>query len=248
MIPIKSIDEIRKIQLNILDYVHYLCEKYNLRYYLAGGTLLGAIRHKGYIPWDDDIDILMPRPDYEKLIYIINHNTNKRFRFITYWNEKNYMFPFGKIVRRDTKLYYENEINCENMGMFIDVFPMDGIKGNTKIYATIAHILQGMRSKRKLNLFDLISGKLLCYVSETLAKRDVFESEKLIACKVNGFGNREIIEYKYFEKSFLVEFEDRKYYAPIGYDVYLKNLYKNYMKLPPKNQQRRNHMFRVWYK
>lgn len=248
MIPITSIDEIRKLQLNILDYVHYLCEKYDLRYYLAGGTLLGAIRHKGYIPWDDDIDILMPRPDYEKLIYIINHNSNKRFRFLTYWNEKNYIDPVGRVVSTNTYLELANEIKCKNMGVFIDVHPMDGLNEKLDYYISKRMLICKTRLKSKFALFNLIYGKILCYQVNKRASSDEFDGQKYIACKVVGLGEREKMEYKDFAERILVDFEGRKYYAPVGYDVYLKKLYKNYMKLPPKNQQRRNHMFRAWYR
>lgn len=248
MIPITSIDEIRKIQLNILDYVHYLCEKYKLRYYLAGGTLLGAVRHKGYIPWDDDIDILMPRSDYEKLIYIINHNTNKKFRFLTYLNEKNYLEPFGRVVNMNTYIEFANEIKCKNMGVFIDVFPMDGLNEKLDYYVNKRTLICRTRLKGKFGIFNVIYGKILCHQVNKRARADDFDSQKYIACKVVGLGEREKIEYENFSERILVDFEGRKYYAPIGYEVYLKNLYKDYMKLPPKNQQRRNHMFRTWYR
>jgi len=255
MNKISSMEEIRKRELNILKYVHYLCEKHNLRYIMAGGTLLGAIRHKGYIPWDDDIDLLMPREDYERLIRIINNNKNKNFRFLTCTNEKDYYLPFGRVTDTRTYLEFEGEISCENMGIFVDIFPIDGLTDNEKFQKKEIKIYENFRKQidfvrctsSATNVMKIYAG-LLCRISNFIAKRTKYTHSETVACKVVGLGEREIIDKELVENRIKVEFEGELFYAPAGYDTYLTNLYKDYMKLPPKNQQRRGHVFQGWYK
>lgn len=255
MREITSIEEIRNRELNILKYVHHLCEKYNLKYILAGGTLLGAIRHKGYIPWDDDIDILMPRDDYEKLIKIINNNSNKNFRFITCDTERDYYLPFGKIVDIRTYLEFNEELKCKNMGVFIDVFPMDGMDRDSKKwqeimdkYATIRKEIDRIRCNNKSGLLEKMYSRWLCKYVNYLSKYLKYKNCDTVACKVAGFGIREIITKEFVEQRMGVQFENQILYAPVGYDTYLRNLYNEYMKLPPKHQQRRGHLFKAWYR
>ena len=125
-----DIDDLKQIEFELLCKFHELCEKLNLRYSLGGGTLLGAIRHKGYIPWDDDIDVMMPRPDYNKFIgYCINNQTE--FKLKCYETDKNYVDLSAKIYNPNTILE-ENDVLEENekFGVYIDIFPVDGL-GNT---------------------------------------------------------------------------------------------------------------------
>ncbi len=248
MRELSSIEEIRNRELNILKYVHYLCEKHGLKYILAGGTLLGAVRHKGYIPWDDDIDILMPREDYEKLIKLINDGKNKNFRFLTYKNDLSYIIPFGKVV--DTRTYAEfyNEINSKNMGVFIDIFPMDGIDEDINYYTDKVRMIENIRCSGESGILKVIYAKILCALIDIRAKRQAFNKYENVACKVIGMGKREIISRQLVENRVLIDFENKQFYAPAGFDKYLRNLYKDYMKLPPKHQQRRGHLFKAWYR
>ena len=116
-----NVEELKQVQLDILKFVDEYCKKNNLKYYLAYGTLLGAVRHKGYIPWDDDIDLLMFREDYEKFVTSFK---DERYKvFATEVNAK-YPYPFAKVG--DTTTYFEEEIkDVMDTGVNIDIFPLD---------------------------------------------------------------------------------------------------------------------------
>ncbi|MCD8380781.1 MAG: LicD family protein, partial [Lachnospiraceae bacterium] len=117
--------EIQKFLLYLLKEFHEFCEKNNLIYNVFGGTFLGAVRHQGMIPWDDDIDVTMPRGDYEKLIGLIKSGMDNRFKIACY-PDKNYCYPFAKLELVGTILI-ENSISKYNKhALYIDVFPVDG--------------------------------------------------------------------------------------------------------------------------
>ena len=124
--------EIRPLQLKILETllaIDEVCRKHNLRYYIIAGTLLGAMRHKGFIPWDDDIDIAMPRSDYDKLLAHCKEWLPAQYELICAENDTNYPHPFAKIQNADTTLIEREHMNYLG-GIYIDVFPLDGVPEN----------------------------------------------------------------------------------------------------------------------
>lgn len=123
-----ELKNLKNILIEILDDVVYVCNKYNLKYMLCGGTLLGAIRHKGFIPWDDDIDIMMPRQDYERLEELIIREFSSKYYVLTPKNNNLSPFGFTKIILKETELIeLENEGLQYNKGVFIDVFCIDNV-------------------------------------------------------------------------------------------------------------------------
>lgn len=126
-----ELKEIQLIELNILKEIDLLCKKNNIRYFLVGGTQLGAVRHKGFIPWDDDIDIGMPRVDYEKFIRIINDASPHWIKIQTYDNTHNFPYNFAKVIDIRTKLVEKSTQHLDLIsGVFVDVFPLDGAPVN----------------------------------------------------------------------------------------------------------------------
>lgn len=156
-----EIKEIQSILLPILEYIDKVCKDNNLRYSLAFGTLIGAIRHKGFIPWDDDIDIVMPRTDFDKLIEILEKEQNKKYKILSPYDTNSFFAgQMLKVYDAETKLCeFPNKYNLE-YGAYIDVFPIDGIdnsivkarKYHKKYdkYRKILHILSAYRFRKKM--------------------------------------------------------------------------------------------------
>lgn len=248
-------NELQEKLLLMFKWFHNFCLENNLVYYALGGTALGAVRHKGFIPWDDDMDIGMPRPDYEKMINIIKRENSIEQYIIEYPLEyKDSMYPICKVYDTSTTLI-ENVKNEPKRGIFIDIFPLDGI-GNSRE--------ESKNNYRKINFWiDLLNTKRCALrkgrnllknasiIVSNLLPDAIFGKEKLIkkinnmALKfeydnnsyiVNLFGawkEKEIVEKKYLGTPTLCEFEDAKIYIPEEADRYLSSLYGNYMELPP---------------
>lgn len=121
-----DLKELQKIELDILIYLDKICKENNIKYYLASGTLLGAVKYKGFIPWDDDIDVILLRSDYLKLIDILRRENN-RYKILSIYNRKDYYYPFAKLVDTKTTLT-ENAKKIKDLGVYIDIVPMDGYK------------------------------------------------------------------------------------------------------------------------
>ena len=156
-----NVNELREIQLSILDSVAEFCEKNNIKYFLAYGTLIGAVRHKGYIPWDDDIDIIMPRTDYEKFINDFNNFSND-YKVYTVNNTEWFPFPYAKVS-------YENSIIKElsdnmknhNIGINIDLFPIDGVPKDEKLIKKHLRRLQWLQNLLKLKGIVVVPSRSL---------------------------------------------------------------------------------------
>ena len=137
-----EIEELKRIQIGILKHLDAFCKENNLTYFMCGGTLLGAVRHKGFIPWDDDIDIMMKREDYDKLIALYPKNDNSNFKLFSYELDKSFPYPFAKMD--DCRTIFEEEINDSyKIGVNIDIFPIDYITEDLNCQHSIL-----MRNKR----------------------------------------------------------------------------------------------------
>ena len=155
--------ELKKIELDILKAVASFCEKNNLRYYLCGGTLLGAIRHKGFIPWDDDIDIIMPRPDYERFHELFNRE-NEIYKVHSVLNRPEWTSTFALVEDTRTIKEYGDFNNNFVTGVSIDVFPTDGSPENKimrRIYWEVLNFVEliAVLSNQKFNISKHFSDK-----------------------------------------------------------------------------------------
>ena len=269
MQEITDIKDIQSIALNILIYVDDICKKNNIRYSLAGGTAIGAIRHKGFIPWDDDIDIMMPRPDYEKFLKIMDNSENKNFKALHYGaNFPNYFYGFTKVVDLNTKLYESTLINNPDLGVFIDVFPIDGAPHNInkllkkyKKYQSLTTLASMKKfaksSKGKLRtllkfpsyLFAKIFGWKFWYKRKLkiIEKCDYDKCDKSIilddVCAIKALMDKNI-----YDEYINVPFENCNASILKDYDIYLTSIYGDYMTPPPKEKQIAPHIFKIYRK
>ena len=256
-----SFREVQLTELEILCFFDKLCEKNNLKYYLTGGTLLGAIRHKGFIPWDDDIDICMPRKDYEQLL-TLSLNSD---RYIL----QNYIF--GNLKRAITKIVdvktHTSGLLEEDIHLWIDIFPIDGLPDEkdkvkaiyrkTYLYRKLLYVCGA-----KLGLGRNIVKKHVLYflkpivntflgidkIIENFNKLSAiysYEKFNYVGCIVGGIhGLGERMPKSEFEKAIKVEFENYRFPTFSCWESYLNNCYGDYMKLPPV-EERKSHIREV---
>jgi lipopolysaccharide cholinephosphotransferase len=262
-------DELRSIELSILNHIDSLCRSNNLRYYLAGGTLLGAIRHKGFIPWDDDIDILMPRNDYNLFVELIkNQSSDLPYALYSYENNKEYRYTFSKLVDKRT-MSIEHE-DLQTYGVSVDIFILDGLGDDVKRAKRISKTIDKLRPLFSLSCGNMISNSNsilrsivrfpvwgICKVIGSdnfngtinkLANKNNFDTSDLVGCITGGvYGEREILPSSVFSETIDLPFENSVFKAPIGYHDYLLSLYGEYMELPPVEQQIPKHQIKAWW-
>ena len=259
-----KIEELRTIQMDILQNVHDFCVKHDIKYTLAYGTLLGAVRHGGYIPWDDDIDIAMLRPEYERFMREYKDDV---YRFTECRLDKDVHIGFGKV--EDTRTLVIEGGNTKNLGVSIDVFPIDDLcdtyedsvkyvksyKWNWLIRKAKYRELSIVKSWSKKMAVALLKFICLPFSVHHLTLTNIEKAIKHtnlqskfvgLLCDVN-VNEGEIMERAIWSGYQFVQFEDRKYMAISDMNAYLKHVYGDYMQLPPKEQQVPKHDFEAIY-
>lgn len=265
MIKMKEV-EIKQIQIQILKEFADYCDKNNLVYFLGYGTLLGAVRHKGFIPWDDDIDLVMPRGDYDKFIKKFNKKS-KNLEVLDILNEPTYSFSFAKLSDKSTFIKEGTDIAFDKLGVNIDIFPLDGVSSDLKeqkrkvkqikIYRKILDFknISIVRKRAFYKNIILFLGKTIFYFIDyqkivkkivDSAKELNYDDSNTVACLVWNYGAKEIMSKEIFSKSTKLEFENDLYNVPQDYDKYLKNIYGDYMILPPEEKRISHHVFNVY--
>jgi len=264
--------EIQKAELNLLQEFHEFCQSNGLKYSLCGGTLLGAVRHKGFIPWDDDVDVLMLQEDFDKFINIAS-SQNTAFGLIYHGNTPTYFDFVAKIYDKNT-LIEDELMDYQNMGLglHIDVCPIkllgssynDAIKiyNSLKIWRELLitknwnHYTKSKTRKwyyepaRFLlyligKLFD--GNKLMVKMENEYKKLDT--SNSLFAgCVYGSYREKEIMNIEAFREYLLMPFENKEFFCIKNYDIYLSNLYGDYMKLPPEEKRKSHHYFTAYLK
>lgn len=248
-------EELKTIQLDLLRKTAEFCEKNDIKYFLCGGTLLGAIRHKGYIPWDDDIDISMPRPDYDKFINTFNKVDNY-YQVIAMSNDRKYGFPFAKV--HDTRTFVDElQYAKDRFGVYIDIFPIDGVGEDEQVFRILrlrkllhtkkANYYQRTLSKKIINTIGKIlllpfSTHYILKLMDKEARKYMYGSTPKAGIIINPYGTREIVDISVFDKSIPMKFEDREYMVPAAYDIWLRSIYGDYMELPPLDKRHSPHV------
>lgn len=259
-----DIKELREIQLGILDKIHAFCMERDIRYSLGGGTLLGAVRHKGYIPWDDDVDIMLPRPDYNRFLKEFD-GQYPHLRIQNAFTDPEYHLPFTKIIDDRTVLVErisEDEIYLES-GVFIDVFPVDGLPAEQDLGRFCRILLNWKRAVNYTCPKAMVPGKhqflkflysLVISHERALEHREKFmssidfETSEFAGAISGRYWKKEHMPSDTFRKYSDICFENRLYRCISDYDSYLTKHYGDYMKLPPADAQVRNHNFKAWWK
>lgn len=254
-----GMEEYKSIVLDVLVKIDTICRKNGLKYMLMYGTLIGAVRHKGFIPWDDDIDIAMPREDYYKLAEIIGKN-DFGINFLTIDNCPDTIYPYGKICDTRTVVKEKNFKQVSGYGAFVDVFPLDympddqaeRIKYCKKCRSLIIWITHSSRTgyAHSGSLKTNLSRALAFYIGKAintqrlirkldgLLKRFNLENGKTSYLGLPwGYYADKLYPASMLEELTEVEFEGHRFFAPKEYDKVLRMRYGDYMKLPPENER-----------
>ena len=270
-VKIQDIHEVQKLLYKLTNEFHTLCERYNLTYNLYGGSLLGAVRHQGMIPWDDDIDVSMPRDDYEKLIRIVEEKHNDRYRFF-YAGCENYGYPFGKFCYRDSLLIEEGVCKKNNrLALYIDIFPFDGFgpeedADNRFKYLRKLHVMRtNSLSKIKISpiwwkkpfvipraiyifIMRFIGYKFFLKREVAESKRYPFSKSEYVCCVAASWMEKgKIAKEKYIDRT-LYKFGDYYIWGIKDYNENLTNLYGDYMTPPPIEKRVSNHLYSLYVK
>lgn len=239
---------LRRAQLRMLDIlstVSAICDKHSIPYWIDYGTLLGAVRHKGFIPWDDDLDISILKKDYEKLSKVLTNELPKHLIFQDWRNEKKLTFKLAKV--RDINSYYDDGITkrgeMKYQGIFVDIFPVDYIP-SIKIKKIIDYFygrsfrrLRGLYSSKIELILASIIWPLISLIT-ILFELYSFAAKSKILANINGGLNLPVYHNQadIFPLKKII-FEEMEFYCPNDCDKFLRSIYGDYMKIPPKEKR-----------
>lgn len=246
------IRRLQKTEQEILDEIVRICDKFHLTYYLIGGTLLGAVRHRGFIPWDDDLDIAMPREDYDRFCGLCAGELDPQYELHSIDTDRTYWLPFAKIRKKNT-IFEEKNIRGLDapMGIYVDIFPLDHAKCvdcpeqriRTKIIKGISSVIYAKRglpivlsrkSKLLARLLPVSIAALTKWQIRLMTKHNGRQCDYYINFGSNYNTVKQTMPKSVFDPGCQLEFEGKMYRALSDYRYFLKRIYgENYMQLPP---------------
>ena len=263
---VTDIREIQQMELGIMEYIHETCQKIGVKYFLAYGSLIGAVRHKGFIPWDDDMDICMLREDYEKLQDYLIANPDERYEVMSYKNNLNYVYPFMKVQDNQTYLLEEDVRIDSNMGIYVDIFPVDGYEDDSVFKDKMTRLIK----KRQLSCYTFkgitntksLLNSLIRYISvivfyftntnkyirgiDELAKSRKVDDYELVDYLIYKDMHKPVWKREWLEQTIMGVFEGKEFMIPKNYHEILTSDYGDYMQLPPVELRFSHHDFQLW--
>ena len=259
-----TLQRLQNTELEILDEIIRICDANDIHYVMMGGTCLGAIRHKGFIPWDDDIDVGMYREDYNRFKEICKKELDSKYFFQDFDTEKNCGFIFGKIRKNNTYMVeeYAKEIEMHK-GIWIDIFPFDYVNDDFIVFQkeykkllflrNLFIVKQGFKVKHDAPIAVKISYSMVRCIRGLLSASSLKNKMMKLMTKYDdtktntmfpygcAWKEKELISKDEFFDTIRVDFEGRKVPVFRSYDKYLTSLYKDYMTPPPIEKRNSGH-------
>lgn len=255
--------------LDILKAFMRICEEHGLRYYCCAGTAIGAVRHHGIIPWDDDIDVIMPRPDYDRLLELAKTSDFGKYELITPYSDESYPYYFSKIANKHTTLIEDKRIPCV-IGLYVDIFPLDATDDDeakamrlkdkyTKIinrlkaistHNTFGEYLSLLLDKHGWGRFAIKTlaffyrSAVRCHLirqMDRLSHLYDYDTAKNVQVYTGSYGHREVFPKAWLGNGKSFSFEDTTVLLPENYDEYLRHFFNDYMQFPPVEQRIEKH-------
>ncbi len=260
-----SMAEVHNSLREMLKKIDSVCKDNGIVYFLSGGTAIGAIREKGFIPWDDDIDIMLPRKEYDKLITLLEQDNDGRFKVYSLhdpsWNR-----PYSCFVDENTVAKHEL-VDYSHLGVTMDILPMDGLPSSRKKVASYYKKLRFTYSlyysslkvnfspdekwiplKKLASLFTkLVGAHRICKRIDKKAKAREYDASEYVGCSILiHFMEKEWFKKEWFHEQVYVPFEGAEFPVMNGYDDYLTTLYGDYMKRPDQECNLDHHTSYYW--
>ena len=248
-------ERLHAVHLEIMDEIHRICVKNDIKYFLDSGSALGAVRHSGFIPWDDDIDVGMLREEYEKFLSCCQKELSSQFVLQTVETDPAFYKYSAKI--RKLKTYFPEEVSggLKYRGIFIDIFPFDYVSDDRRIAIKEIHkgrfLFKTITNHKGGALSPQLSHRIFHYIQQIVPLSYLERKYREHCLKHNSKPTKTLTSYSYkmlltkdlvFDKSMLtpvklMKFEDREYFVMENYDSYLKTMFGDYMKLPPEKDR-----------
>lgn len=262
-----TVKECQQVELSIMKELHRYCGKHQITYAMAYGTLLGAVRHKGFIPWDNDMDIVMPRPDYERFIRLVQESPIADHLYLLHHSiDPHYHYQCARVCDSRTEVapaYIREQPG--KMGLWVDIFPIDGVWDTSIRHLPSRAILRMYKVLQRADIYALPDGHGWKNHVKNLLQLLFPNKQNHFQKKVDQLGMRwsfdssdrvgNITEFDFFGESFpkddltepvLLPFEDAEFYAPRNWDAWLATYYGDYMKLPPEEKRMTHDLNAKW--
>ena len=265
-----TVRQLQLLEYDILRQVKRICDENDITYYLSDGTVLGAVRHKGFIPWDDDVDVAIPRPDYDRFVALARKAFREPYAVLSSEDDAGYIFPFVKIVNRRAKVRTTTRRNEKIWYVWVDIFPLDVMPDDGLGFRLRKFHLLYRRMMYMFSCFDdmvsinrpnrpLIERLLIGFAKRTHPDRFLdtrrqivklnaalrklpYEQGTRVISFMGAYKFRSMMDKSVYGKRVEIPFETENFRVPERYDEYLSRLYGDYMKLPPEDQRNQHEL------